>query len=148
MIPLTVTTNLDDSPWTDCKGIPELATITRVGRLPKGTQSGKSTVTLLIEFKDGSRAMAQTTLALFTASAVALKAAAEMSGEKSELDPLLGAIAATQAEFAAAFTEWERRYREEPERFMSETEKLQGSPETYGDACAPYLLQILAELRN
>lgn len=84
MIPLTVTTNLDHTPWSDCQGIPELANITRVGRLPKGTEGGKSTVTLLIEFKDGSRAMAQTTLALYHASACALKASAEANGEKVE----------------------------------------------------------------
>ena len=47
--------------------------------------------------------------------------------------------------FAAAFTEWERRYREEPERFQSEAEKLlKETPKTYGEACAPYFLQILS----
>lgn len=51
----------------------------------------------------------------------------------------------TEAQLATAFTEWERRYREEPERFKSESEKLAGSPESYGEACAPYLLAILAE---
>lgn len=50
-------------------------------------------------------------------------------------------------ELAAAFTEWDRRYREEPARFMSEGEHLlKETPATYGDACAPYLQQILAEL--
>ena len=49
-------------------------------------------------------------------------------------------------QFAAAFTEWERRYREEPDRFMSEAAKLlKETPETYGDACAPYLAKILKE---
>ena len=33
-------------------------------------------------------------------------------------------IHASEAELAAAFTEWERRYREEPDRFMSEAAKL------------------------
>lgn len=75
MIPLTVTPNIDAAPWTDCKTITELATITRIGRLPRGTNSGKSTVTILIEHKDGSRAMAQTTLALLSAAVSALKAA-------------------------------------------------------------------------
>ena len=37
----------------------------------------------------------------------------------------------------------ERRYREEPERFMSEAEKLAGSAESYGAACAPYLMALL-----
>lgn len=54
----------------------------------------------------------------------------------------------TQEELAAAFTEWDRRYREEPERFESEAVRLlKGTPESYGDACAPYLLAIIAERR-
>jgi len=57
------------------------------------------------------------------------------------------AIFATADQLAAAFTEWDRRYREEPERFMSEAQHLlKETPETYGEACAPYLIQILAEL--
>lgn len=52
----------------------------------------------------------------------------------------------TQNQLADAFTEWERRYREEPGRFMSESSKLLNqTPETYGEACAPYLLKILSE---
>jgi hypothetical protein len=55
-------------------------------------------------------------------------------------------ITCTAAEMAAAFTEWERRYREEPERFMSESERLlRQTPETYGEACAPYFLRLLTE---
>ena len=55
---------------------------------------------------------------------------------------------ATPEQLAAAFTEWERRYREEPERFQSEAEKLlKETPETYGAAAAPYFLQILSEIQ-
>ncbi len=58
-------------------------------------------------------------------------------------------VEVTQDELAAAFTEWDRRYREEPERFMSESRRLlKETPETYGQACAPYLIQILAEQRG
>jgi DNA-directed RNA polymerase alpha subunit len=58
-------------------------------------------------------------------------------------------VEATQDELAAAFTEWDRRYREEPKRFMSEARRLlKETPETYGQACAPYLIQILSELRG
>lgn len=54
----------------------------------------------------------------------------------------------TQPQLAAAFTEWDRRYREEPERFMHEARRLlKKTPENYGEACAPYLLKILAEQR-
>jgi len=52
--------------------------------------------------------------------------------------------AVTESDLAAAFTEWDRRYREEPERFEREAERLlRGTPETYGEACAPYLLALL-----
>lgn len=62
-------------------------------------------------------------------------------------NPAIAVIAVTEAELAAAFTEWDRRYREEPDRFMSEAHRLlKETPETYGQACAPYLIQILGEL--
>lgn len=54
----------------------------------------------------------------------------------------------TEAELAAAFTEWDRRWREEPDRFQSEAEHLAGDAESYGEACAPYLLAILEEQRG
>ena len=58
-------------------------------------------------------------------------------------------VQVSEAELAAAFTEWERRYREEPERFYSEGQKiLRMTPESYGEAAAPYCLAILAELRG
>lgn len=50
-------------------------------------------------------------------------------------------------QFEAAFTEWDRRYREEPERFWSEAEHLlKQTPETYGQAAAPYFIAILREI--
>lgn len=46
-----------------------------------------------------------------------------------------------------AFTEWERRYREDPEKFQSEASKLlTETPKTYGDACAPYFVKLLYEI--
>ncbi len=57
-------------------------------------------------------------------------------------------IIVTKNELADAFTEWDRRYREEPERFQSEVEHLlRETPHTYGQACAPYLIPILKEYR-
>lgn len=53
----------------------------------------------------------------------------------------------TQAELAAAFTEWRRRFEEEPDRFYSEAEVAAAGAESYGEAAAPYLLAILAELK-
>lgn len=56
---------------------------------------------------------------------------------------------ATEEQIAATFTEWERRYREEPERFLSEAEKLlKETPKSYGAACAPYFLKILGEVQG
>ena len=61
----------------------------------------------------------------------------------------MAATEVTEATLAAAFTEWDRRYREEPERFMSEARHLlKETPESYGEAAAPYLLMILAEQSN
>lgn len=58
-------------------------------------------------------------------------------------------VSVSQADCAKAFTEWERRYREQPERFQSEAAKLfKETPETYGDACAPYFLKIVAEIQG
>jgi hypothetical protein len=54
-------------------------------------------------------------------------------------------IEVTQDELSAALTEWDRRYRENPDEFWSETERLAGSPESYGAAAAPYLVSILRE---
>lgn len=52
-----------------------------------------------------------------------------------------------QSFLAAIFTEWDRRYREEPERFQSEAVRLlKETPQSYGDAAAPYFLQIAKEL--
>ena len=63
-------------------------------------------------------------------------------------DKIVVPIAMTYDEIRAAFTEWERRYREEPERFYSEAAKLlRETPQTYGDAATPYFLAIVMEAR-
>lgn len=55
---------------------------------------------------------------------------------------------ATKKEIIKAFTEWDRRYREEPERFVSEAvHLLKSTPENYGEAAMPYFLQILKEIQ-
>lgn len=54
-------------------------------------------------------------------------------------------IEATPEQLAAAFTEWDRRWREEPGRFYTESEHLAENAESYGEACAPYLIEILGE---
>jgi hypothetical protein len=53
----------------------------------------------------------------------------------------------SEAQLATVFTEWDRRYREEPDRFVSEAvHLLKETPETYGEACAPYFIQIFRDL--
>jgi hypothetical protein len=57
-------------------------------------------------------------------------------------------IVATQDAIARAFTEWDRRYRKNPEEFMSQVRHLlKETPRTYGEACAPYFVQLLGELQ-
>lgn len=64
-------------------------------------------------------------------------------------NPSAEIIAATPFEIQAAFTEWDRRFREDPEKFMSQaTALLKGTPETYGEAATPYFLSILDELKG
>lgn len=53
-------------------------------------------------------------------------------------------IVTTATEIAAAFTEWDRRYRENPRAFENEAARLlHDTPENYGEACAPYFISIL-----
>ena len=60
---------------------------------------------------------------------------------------VLGRALVSTETIAAAFTEWERRYRENPETFQSEAAKLlKETPKTYGEWCAPYFCQLLKEL--
>lgn len=41
-------------------------------------------------------------------------------------------------------SEWDRRYREEPERFQAEAVRLiKGNPESYGEQAGPYFMNIL-----
>jgi hypothetical protein len=71
MIPLTITANIDDDPWTELRSEnaqPGLGTIIKIGRLPRGTEAGKSTISVLIEMPDGSIAAAQTTMALMASA--------------------------------------------------------------------------------
>lgn len=58
-------------------------------------------------------------------------------------------ISATPKEIAATFTEWDRRFREDPEGFQSEaTRLLKETPESYGAAVTPYFAKLLGEIRK
>lgn len=87
MIPLQITIDVDKTPWTDIRSKlePGMGKITRVGRLTRGCQSGKSAVAIVIETEDGRQFVAETTMALFLTAARALKAVEdEMNGENAK----------------------------------------------------------------
>ena len=52
-------------------------------------------------------------------------------------------------EIVRAFTEWDRRYRNEPELFMNEVQHLlQNTPDTYGTIAAVYFTKVLEDVRR
>jgi hypothetical protein len=56
-------------------------------------------------------------------------------------------LASKGRHLALAFTEWDRRYREEPDRFQSDVARLLTSDaETYGEQASAYLMEILADI--
>ena len=58
------------------------------------------------------------------------------------------AVLATRARYAAAFTEWERRYRSNPDWFVKEAERSGIAVDDYGGMCAVYFSALLAEARK
>lgn len=80
---LRITPNLEQAPWNDLQGkmVPEMGTITRIGRLPRGMTSGLSSVTVVITLADGSNVMGETSLACMSAAMRAIDARAAMEGE-------------------------------------------------------------------
>lgn len=82
-----ITPDIEQAPWTELERtfkVNGLGKITRIGRLPKGTVEGNSTVTVAITMASGETYCGQTTLKLFLATASALKAREEeMSGSNS-----------------------------------------------------------------
>lgn len=54
----------------------------------------------------------------------------------------------SEQELAEAIAEWDRRAREEPEKFMSQTEHIQTETKEYGELCAAYLVFMLGEMKK
>lgn len=73
---IQITTNLERTPWEDKREVfarqSDLGIITHIGRLPRGMQSGASSVTLIVKMPDGMEYAVQTSLALFQSAASAL----------------------------------------------------------------------------
>ena len=68
-------------------------------------------------------------------------------GARKEPTPLLAkaSLTVTYEKLAAAFSEWMRRFQEEPERFYSEAETLACDTDDYGTSSVKYLVKILGE---
>jgi hypothetical protein len=46
-----------------------------------------------------------------------------------------------------AFTEWDRRYRDNPDEFQNDVDHLlHDTPYSYGKACAEYFVKLLKEI--
>jgi hypothetical protein len=50
----------------------------------------------------------------------------------------------TERQLAAAFAEWDRRYREDPDAFSADWHDTV-TAEEYGEAAAQYLIKLLSE---
>lgn len=58
-------------------------------------------------------------------------------------------ITMTTEEMVEAFTEWDRRWREDPESFKNiAVELLEEDSESYGAEAAPYFLAVLEDNRR
>lgn len=57
-------------------------------------------------------------------------------------------IETTAEAIQTAFTEWDRRYRENPEEFISEAYRLlKQDATTYGELATPYFINLLEEMK-
>lgn len=54
----------------------------------------------------------------------------------------------SKKEIVKTFTEWERRYREEPSKFESDFERLSKDCEDYGEGAANYFCSLIKEITH
>lgn len=54
----------------------------------------------------------------------------------------------TKEQLIKALTEWDRRWQENPDDFLSYAKSLAQDPSDYGEAAAPYLLEIIKEQKS
>lgn len=78
--------NLETGAWAPFPGQLEepVAGELSIGRLPKGTEEGRSTVYLRLETREGDTVVIETSLRLLWLAAKALKTAAQVAGEDVE----------------------------------------------------------------
>lgn len=80
MTPLTITTDVERSPWTDLNPGGD-GTLVRIGLLRHGTVAGKVSVAVVVELPDGSHVIGQTTWALLRTAYAALAASPTVAEE-------------------------------------------------------------------
>ena len=69
--------------------------------------------------------------------------------KKPVSEPVTSVKNATLKQLQSAFSEWDRRFRVDPGKFQSQAARLlTETPESYGEACAPYFMQILTEVQE
>jgi hypothetical protein len=56
-------------------------------------------------------------------------------------------VETTKEKMKNAFTEWHRRWKENPDSFQSNSEALAEDSSTYGGAVVDYFLEILGEVK-
>lgn len=64
MTRLSITPNIEETPWPEAANAAELMTVDKIGRLPRGMSSGKSSVTIRMRDAAGNYFFGQTSLAL------------------------------------------------------------------------------------
>ena len=55
---------------------------------------------------------------------------------------------ATKKEMKAAFAEWSKRYKENPDDFMSTEEKLEAGPEVCSELSMEFFVSLIKEARK
>ena len=54
----------------------------------------------------------------------------------------------TKKEMTAAFAEWRRQAKENPEGFMSKEEQLEAGPEVCSERCMNFFIKLVKEARK
>lgn len=74
MIPLSITLDVERSPWDDLPPEVPHGMLSRVGLLRHGTVEGRATVGIVVTLDDGTHVVAETTWALLRTAFTALEA--------------------------------------------------------------------------
>lgn len=86
---MIVCPNIEEHPWSDLPKLPDekylskraMAVVARIGRLPRGTEQGRSTVAIQVILADGRVVVGETTLRLLWNAVKVFRDVAEKEGE-------------------------------------------------------------------